>query len=99
MANEAVQTAKEKWILRVASEGEKAVKDGRMRWNCIRKLQLAHAGWRSIKPSAVMKEDGVPTADLDEENCCWHRHFTKLLNITSRFQEEIVTGIPPQPVC
>ena len=83
----------------MACEGEKAAKNGRTEWNCIRKLQLAHAGWRSIKPSDVLKEDGVPTAGPNEAKSRWHRHFSRLLNITSRFQEEVITDMPSQPVC
>ena len=35
----AVDRAKEKWIRKVALEGEAAKKDGRTRWECIRRLQ------------------------------------------------------------
>ena len=34
----AITDAKSKWILKVATEGEEAVKDGKIRWDCIRKL-------------------------------------------------------------
>ena len=34
----AVDKAKELWICKVATEGEAAVKDGRVRWCCIRRL-------------------------------------------------------------
>ena len=49
----AVDQAREYWIRRVALEGEAAVKDGKTRWDCIRRLQQAYAG-----PSAVRKENG-----------------------------------------
>ena len=42
VVEEAVQAAKEKWILQVASEGGIADKDGHVRWNCIRKPQVTH---------------------------------------------------------
>ena len=35
----AVDKAREDWIRRVAMEGEVAVKDGKTRWECIRKLK------------------------------------------------------------
>lgn len=94
--SQAVQAAKEKWILRVASEGEKAVKDE------VELYQETAVGscWMEIdQAQCCAKEGGVPTAGLDEESSRWHRHFTKLLTITSRFQEEVITGMPPQPVC
>ena len=99
VVKEAIQSAKEKWSLRVASEGEKASKDGRTRWKCIRKLQLTHAGRRPAKPCAVLKEDGVLTASPAEVRLRWHRHFSRLLNIPSVFQEEVITEMLSQPVC
>ena len=30
---------------------------------------------------------------------CWHRHFTKLLNIPSSFQDEAITDMSSQPTC
>ena len=99
LVKEAIQPAKEKWILRVASEGEKASKDGRTRWNCIRNLQLTHAGRKPAKPCAVLKKDGIPTASPDEVRLRWHRHFSRLLNIPSVFQEEVITEMLSQPVC
>ena len=89
-----MHAAKEKWILQVASEGEKAGKDGRVRWNSIRKLQVIHAKIRPTRPSIVLKEDRVPTASMDEVKSRWHRHFTRLLNIPSSFQEEAIIDIP-----
>jgi len=39
-----IDKAKEDWILSVAKEAEAAVKDGKTHWECIRRLQQAHAG-------------------------------------------------------
>ena len=41
MVQKAVSNAKSEWILKVATEGEEAVKDGRTRWGCIRKFMVA----------------------------------------------------------
>ena len=57
IVKKAVEKAKEDWICRVAKEAEAAVKDGRARWDSIRRIQQTHAGRRSTKPSAVFKED------------------------------------------
>ena len=35
------------------------------------------------RPSVVLEEDKVLTADLDEVKSRWHRHFSRLLNIPS----------------
>ena len=40
----AIDKAREEWICRVATLGEKATKDGQTRWKCIRMLQQAHSG-------------------------------------------------------
>lgn len=66
LVKRAVDKANEDWICGVAKEAEAAVKDGRTRWERIRRLQQAHAGRRSIKPSAVWKEDGTPTRGNEE---------------------------------
>ena len=42
----AVDATKEEWISKVASEAEKAKKDGRQRWTCVRQLQMAYRGRR-----------------------------------------------------
>ena len=85
-------------MCRIASDAEKAIKNGRTRWRSIRKLQLAHAGRRPVKPSAVMKEDGKLTKGPDEMKLHWHGHFSKILNISSEYQEEAITEGPSQPV-
>ena len=56
-----VCAAKESWICQVAKEGEAARKDGRIRWDSIRRLQRVDAGRRPIRPSVVQKEDGSLT--------------------------------------
>ena len=98
VVKEAVQAAKEKRILQVASGGEKGGKDGHVRCTCIRKLQVTHDR-RPTRPSVVLKEDGVPTAGMDVVKSCWHWHFTKLLNIPSSFQDEAITDMPSEPTC
>ena len=54
----AVDKAREQWNKRVAMEGEKAKKDGRTRWESIRMLQRTHARRKSVRQSAVRKENG-----------------------------------------
>ena len=80
-----VNRAREEWIVRVAREGEAAVKDGKARWESIRKLQQVHAGRRAARPTSVRKEDGGlaqgPVEILDR----WHQHFSKLLNQQSEY--------------
>ena len=94
----AVDRAKEEWIKRIASEGEKAKKDGRTRWESIRKLQTAHAGRRSSRSTAILKEDGELTKNPEEVRSRWYRHFSNILNIPSEYCEAVVDNLPPQPI-
>ena len=45
--------AKEAWIMKTATFAETAVKNGPMRWDCIRELQMVHSGRRSIRNSTL----------------------------------------------
>ena len=75
----AVDKAKEEWIKHIASEGEKEKKDGRTRWNNIRKLQMTYAGQRPSRSTAVLKEDGELKKNPAEVRSRWYRHFSNVL--------------------
>ena len=90
----AVCKAKEDWICRVASEGEAAVKDGRARWDCIRRLQQTHAGRRPTRPTAILKEDGVLTQGEKEVAARWYQHFMKVRNIQSEYRDGTIRDMP-----
>ena len=62
----AVNKAKEEWIKKVASDAEAAVKDGRVRWNNIHRLQQVHGGRRLVRPTTVFKENGELTKGPSE---------------------------------
>ena len=44
---QAIDAAKEEWICGVSDVAEKAKKDGRQRWMCVQKLQMAYQGRRT----------------------------------------------------
>ena len=71
------------------------MKDGKTRWEDIRRLQQAHAERRPIMPSAVRKEDGKLTQMLQR----WHQHFSRILNQQSEFSEEVIQQMPILPPC
>ena len=85
------------WVHRIALEGEAAVKDGRTRWDSIRKLQHAHAGRRPLRSSAVLKEDGEMTQGPEEVMMRWHQHFRKILNEPSLYRDEVIEDMPELP--
>ncbi len=67
------------------------MKDGKTRWESIRKLQQVYAGRRPTRPVAIMKEDRELTQHTDEVVMGrWHQHFSKLLNQQSEFSDEVV---------
>ena len=98
MVKKAVDKAKEKWILTIATEGEEAVKDGRVRWNCVHRLQRISAGRRPVRPTAVLKEDGELTQGPTEVLERWHQHFKKLLNVKSVFNVEVINAMAVLPL-
>ena len=93
----AVDKAREEWICRVAREGEAAVKDGRARWDSVRRLQQAHAGRRPTRPMAVMKEDGALTQGEEEVTTRWYQHFVKDLNTLIEYRDEVISDMPLLP--
>ena len=99
VVKKAVDSAREEWIQKVAVLGEAAVKDGKTRWECIRRLQQTHARRRPIMPSAVRKEDGELTQGQEEMLQRWHQYFNKVLNQQSEFSEEVIQQMPILPPC
>lgn len=74
----------------LAVQGEAAAKDWKTRWECIRRLQQAHAGRKPIMSSAVRKEDGELTQGQEKMLQRWHQHFSRILNQQSESSEEVV---------
>ena len=94
LLQKAVSNAKREWILKVATEGEEAVKDGRNRWDCIRKLQRFYAGRRLVRPTAILNNDGQLTKGPEEVPEHWYQHFRKVLNVQSIYDEEVIAAMP-----
>ena len=79
IVKKAVDKSEEEWICAVATQVEEAVKDEKVRWSCICRLQ--QVVYRPVRPAAILKEDGQltqgPAADEVLEQ--WYEHFNKLL--------------------
>ena len=93
----AVHKAKDEWVRKVALEGAEASKDGKTRWESIRKLQTAHRGRTPTRQSALLKENGELTASPEEVTARWHGHFKKILNIPSEYKDEVIDDIQQLP--
>ena len=92
-----VNAAKEEWISELANIAEKARKDGRQRWTCLRQLQMMHTGQRPTRPAAIWKENGEFTRSPEEVKQRWHDHFNDVLNVPSQYRQETVDEIPSHP--
>ena len=63
LVKRAVDEAKEAWISKVISDAEHC-HNGKLRWDCIRKLQTAFRGRRPARSVRLRKPDGNLTMDL-----------------------------------
>ena len=83
--------------MKVANEAAQAKEDGKQRWKSVRQLQMAFAGRRPTRPSAVLKVDGEVTKTPEETKQRWYEHFNSILNIHSHFHQEVIDDIPSYP--
>ena len=64
-------------------EGEKVV------WKCIRDIQWGRRGLVPVKCVSVRDEEGLNLCNTPQkQQKRWCRHFTKVMNIHSQFDEE-----------
>ena len=94
VVQKAVNKAKEDWIQMVASDAEAAVKDGKVRWNNIHRLQQVYGGRRPVQPTAVFKDNGELIKGPSEVSDRWFQHSKKVLNIQSLFDEKHFGCLP-----
>ena len=64
---------------------------------CIRKLQTVHAGRLPARVSSVFAEDGKLLTQSTDIQDRWFRHFTKVLNLESSFDQEVLDSVPQHP--
>ena len=57
-------------------------------WTAIRNMQRGRRGLIPSRAMAVHNEVDVPCASMTDQHQRWHRHFTKVLNITSQYDED-----------
>ena len=90
----AVDDAKEQWINKVADEAEKVGKYGPQRLTSTRKLQTTHRGCGPQRPSVLMRGNAKTTANPDKIRKQWHQHFGEILNVPSKFNQEVLDRLP-----
>ena len=89
----AVDEAKEAWISKVIGDAEHN-QDGKLRWDCIKKLQTAFHGRQPARSVRLRKQDGNLTTGPEELKHLWHKHFSKVLNVTSQCNQQLIDEMP-----
>ena len=68
--------------------------DGKLRWDCIKKLQAAFHGRQPTHSVRLRKQDGNLTTGPDELKQLWYKHFSKVLNVTSECRQQLIDEMP-----
>ena len=89
----AVDEAKEAWIGRVIRDAEHN-RDGKLRWDCIKKLQAAFHERQPARSVRLRKQDGNFTTRPDDLKQLWYKHFSKVLNVTSKYRQQLIDEMP-----
>ena len=77
--------AKNTWFQSKAEEAQKTRFGGKVVWNCIRAMQFGRRGLIPSRSSCIRDEEGNHCRSLPEQHQRWHRHFSRVLNLTSDF--------------
>jgi len=90
LVKRAVDEAKEAWISRVIRDN----RDGKLQWDCIKKLQTAFQGRRPARSIRLRKPDGNLTMGPEELKQVWYEHFSRVLNVTSQYSQDLIDSMP-----
>ena len=82
-----MRKAKDEWFKRKAQEAKKEKFGRKEVWQCIRDLQRGRRGRMPTRVVAVDDEDGRSCTTTTEQQERWKRHFSKVLNVPSQFDE------------
>ena len=86
-ARQAVRAAKNAWFTSKAEEAHWSRFGGKKVWKCIRDMQYGQRGLVPSTLTTVVDEEGNPCTTVEAQQQRWRRHFTKILNIQSQFNE------------
>ena len=87
-ARKSVRKAKNAWFQEKAEEIEKERFGGKKVWKIIRDMQRGRRGLIPSRAVIICDEDGAPCVSTSDQHQRWRRHFTKVLNVRSQFDEE-----------
>ena len=69
-----------------------------MVWKCIRDLQYARRGLVPSKSVTINDESGNPCTTPAAQQQRWRRHFSSVLNVQSRFDEDEMEQVRQRPL-
>ena len=100
-ARAATRRAKNNWLADIAQQAEsgRVACHGGSVWSTIRSIQRCFRGLRPIPATSLKNEDGQPCSSAEELSARWQRHFTKVLNIESAYDESVFDSLRVRPVC
>ena len=90
--------AKNRWFQQKAAEAQKGRNGGKVVWRCIRDIQRGRRGLIPLKTTQVNDEDGNICSTPQQQQERWRRHFSKVLNIVSQFDEEELREVRQRPL-
>ena len=67
-------------------------------WKAIREMQRGRRGLLPCRMAVIDDEEGVPCSSKDAQHQRWRRHFSKILNLRSQFEEEVLESVRQREV-
>ena len=80
------------------AEAQKGRNGRKVVWRCIRDIQCGWRGLIPLKTTQVNDENGNICSTPQQQQERWRRHFSKVLNIVSQFDEEELREVRQRPV-
>ena len=93
-----MRAAKNAWFTSKAEEAQRSRFGGKKVWKCIRDMQYARRGLVPSRLATVVDDEGNPCSTLVAQQQQWRRHFTRILNIQSQFNEAEIMRARQRPV-
>ena len=62
-------------------------------WKAIRDTQHGCRGLLSCRTAVIDDEESVPCSSKETQQQQWRRHFSKVLNLRSQFEEELLESV------
>ena len=92
--------AKNRWLEGAAQQAElgRVSFNGGSAWKAIRSIQRCFQGLKPMSTLTVKNEDGTLCKSVEEQSRRWQRHFAKVLNIESAYDETVFGSLCSRPV-